>query len=154
MRISRDRHGRGIRGPLALPNALTRQAVRVPRPQSAADYFISCVSDSVRRIQLTCPDALLGVDVGVQEVPGNFAWRGAFGKGDQLEPPASVPLAAALDADAARPAQIVMYRRPLERRAEDRADLHDLVHYTLVEQLSALTTRPMNEIDPDIDPNF
>ena len=62
-----------------------------------------------------------------------------------------MPLAAAIDATTTRPARIMIFRRPLERRASDRADLRDLVHITLVEQLSALTGRSMHDLDPEID---
>ena len=65
-----------------------------------------------------------------------------------------VPLAAAIDATADRPARIVIFRRPLERRASDRTDLRDLVHLTLVEQLSALTGRSMHDLDPQIDEDY
>ncbi|MGB3955197.1 MAG: metallopeptidase family protein [Brooklawnia sp.] len=141
----RDRHGRGIRGPLALPNRITRTALRVPGQPSAAEFFISTTSQSVQRLMQTCPDALAGVDIGVEDVPsGAFDWA-------LLD---RVPLAAALDATEDRPARIVIFRRPLERRASDRADLRDLVHLTLVEQLSALTGRSMHDIDPEIDEDY
>ncbi len=62
-----------------------------------------------------------------------------------------VPLAAAIEATPTRSAKIVIFRRPLERRATDRNDLLDMVHLTLVEQLSALTGRSMHDLDPQID---
>ncbi|MDO5684224.1 MAG: metallopeptidase family protein [Propionibacteriaceae bacterium] len=141
----RDRHGRGVRGPLALPSPLTRSAVRVPGRLSAAEFFIEAMTDSVQRLMTTCPDALVGVDIGVEDVPsGSFDWA-------SLD---RVPLAAAVDATYARPARIVIFRRPLERRASDREDLRDLVHVTLVEQLSALTGRSMHDLDPEVDDDF
>ena len=138
----RDRHGRGIRGPLALPNPLTRSPLRVPGRSTSAEFFIKAMTDSVQRLMVSCPDALVGVDIGVEDVPsGAFDWA-------LLD---SVPLAAAIEATGARAARIVLFRRPLERRASDRAELADLVHLTLVEQLAALTARPMHELDPEID---
>ncbi len=141
----RDRHGRGIRGPLSLPNPLTRSAVRVPSRLSPAEFFIEAMSESVQRLMTTCPDALAAVDIGVEDVPsGAFDWA-------SLD---RVPLAAAVDATYSRPARIVIFRRPLERRATDREDLRDLVHVTLVEQLSALTGRSMRDLDPEVDDDF
>lgn len=138
----RDRHGRGVRGPLCLPNPLTGAAVRLPGHVSAAEFFIQAVTASIQRLMQTCPDALAGVDVGVEDVPSStFDWA-------LLD---RVPLAAAIDATTTRPARIVLFRRPLERRASDRDDLRDLVHITLVEQLSALTARSMHDLDPDLD---
>lgn len=141
----RDRHGRGARGPLSLPNRLTRSAVRVPGRATNAEFFIDSMTASVQRLMQTCPDALAGVDIGVEDVPsGAFDWA-------LLD---HVPLAAALDATGSRPARIVIFRRPLERRASDRQDLRDLVHVTLVEQLSALTGRSLQEIDPEVDDDY
>lgn len=112
---------------------------------NAAEFFIEAMTDSVQRLMTTCPDALVGVDIGVEDVPsGSFDWA-------SLD---RVPLAAAVDATYARPARIVIFRRPLERRASDREDLRDLVHVTLVEQLSALTGRSMHDLDPEVDDDF
>ena len=44
---------------------------------------------------------------------------------------------------------MVVYRRPLEHRAASRRGLRILVYRTIVEQLSALTGRSVDEIDPD-----
>ena len=60
-----------------------------------------------------------------------------------------VPLAAALEGSPDRPAQVVVYRRPLEHRAASRRGLQILVYRTIVEQLSALTGLSVDEIDPD-----
>lgn len=137
----RDRHGRGIRGPLSLPNPVTGASVQLPGRVRAAEFFIQTITHSVQRLMQTCPDALSGVDIGVEDVPsGTFDWA-------LLD---RVPLAAAIDATTARPARIVLFRRPLERRASDRTDLRNLVHVTLIEQLSALTGRSMHDLDPEV----
>lgn len=131
-----------MRGPLALPNPLTGAPVRIPGHLSAAEFFVQAVTESVSRLMETAPDALVGVDIGVEDVPSaTFDWA-------YLD---RVPLAAAIDATTTRPARIVIFRRPLERRAADREDLYDLVHITLVEQLSALTGRSMHDLDPEVD---
>jgi hypothetical protein len=135
----RDRHGRGLRGPLALPNALTVHRAQPPHPASKADFFSEAVHDAVDRVGLQCPDVLEGITFGIEDVPHfDMAWSS-----DQ------VPLAAALEATATRPGQVVIYRRPLEHRAVSRRGLRILVYRTIVEQLSALTGRSVEEIDPD-----
>lgn len=135
----RDRHSRGLRGPLALPNRLSGRPAAPPRPVGKAEYFADAVSDAVARVSRQCPDALTGVRVGVEDVPHlATAWSGE-----------EVPLAAALEGDPERPSQVVVYRRPIEHRAATRRGLRILVYRTLVEQLSALTGRPVDEIDPD-----
>jgi hypothetical protein len=135
----RDRHGRGLRGPLALPNALTARRAQPPHPANKADFFNDAVHDAVDRVGLQCPDALVGITFGIEDVPHfDMAWSG-----DQ------VPLAAAVEGTADRPGQVVIYRRPLEHRAVRRRGLRILVYRTIVEQLSALTGRSVEEIDPD-----
>ena len=135
----RDRHARGLRGPLALANPYSRRPAHPFRPASKADFFNEAVQDAVERVARQCPDALVGVTFGVEDVPYlATAWSG-----DQ------VPLAAAIDGDADHLSQVVVYRRPLEHRAVSRRGLRILVYRTIVEQLSALTGRSVDEIDPD-----
>ncbi len=135
----RDRHGRGLRGPLALATPLTGHRLQPPRPTSKADVFSDAVHAAVERIAQQCPDALVGVTFGIEDVPSfDPSWAG-----DQ------VPLAAALEATNDQLGQVVVYRRPLEHRAVSRRGLRILVYRTIVEQLSALTGRSVSEIDPD-----
>lgn len=135
----RDRHQRGLRGPLALPNPLTARPARPVRPATKGEFFVETVQEAVERVSRSCPDALVGVTVGIEDVPYlATAWSGE-----------EVPLAAAIDGDAEHPSQVVAYRRPLEHRATTRHGLRLLVHRTLVEQLSALTGRSVGEIDPE-----
>ena len=137
----RDRHDRGLRGPLALPNDLNPRPASPPHPESRTAYFDSAVRAASERLARRCPEVLVGVTVGIEDVPpADPGWSGD-----------RVPLAAALDPTAGREAQVVLYRRPLEHRAASRPGLRILVHRTLVEQLSALTGRSVQEIDPDVD---
>lgn len=133
----RDRHGRGIRGPLA-PAGTAGRSPRLPGATTNAEAFHQAVSDAVARVQVTCPEALAGVEVGTEDVPGSHAAGGG------------VPLAAATEATSVFPARVVIYRRPLEHRSATRRGLRILVHRTLVEQLSALTGRSVADIDPQV----
>lgn len=82
------------------------------------------------------PDALDDIVVGVEEVP----YLTSRWSGDR------VPLSAALEAGKGQPARIVLYERPLEHRASTPSQLRELVHRTLVEQLSTLTGRSLEEL--------
>ena len=107
------------------------------RPRGA-DFFAECLRVSVARTAKACPRALVGIDIGFEEVPGNLAaWQTV-----------RVPLAAAVPAQAGRNGQVVLFRRPLEHRANSRGDLRRLVHRALLEQLSALTGIGIDELDP------
>lgn len=141
MSARRDRHGRGLRGPLALRNSYTAKPVQPPRTMSRGDWFAETVSGSVNRIREHCPEALRDIRVGIEDVPVlTDAWR-----------PDRVPLAAAIEADEHNPGQVVVFRRPLERRAASRHGLRILVHRTIVEQLAALTGLDVTTIDPAAD---
>ncbi|MFT8395696.1 metallopeptidase family protein [Propionibacterium sp.] len=140
---TRDRHGRGLRGPLALPNPLTSRPVPVPHRPRGAQYFLMCVQDAIADVASHCPDVIDEIDIGVDEVPDARTLWNNVGEYD------AVPLAAAVEAVGGRHPRVVIYRRPLERRAADRDDLRELVHETLVDQIVALTGRSVDEIDPD-----
>lgn len=109
--------------------------VPLSRP-SRVDYFNDCVTGAMADIAAVSPDALNGVVVGVEEVPHlKVAWSGD-----------RVPLSAALEPARGRKAQIVIFERPLEHRASSRSQLRRLVHRTIVEQLSTLTGRSIEEL--------
>ena len=132
---SRDRHDRGMHGPVALPDSNNRKTVPL-RPLSRVEYFNQCVKQALATIAEVDPHALDGMVVGVEDVPLlKTAWSGD-----------RVSMSAALEPSKNRPAQIVIYQRPLEHRASSRSALRSLVHRTIVEQLSALTGRPVSEL--------
>ena len=135
----RDRHNRGMRGRLAWPNPYTGAPVPLRSRQTKAQFFVMCVHDALAQIQEHCPQALAAVDVGVEDVPT----PGTSWTRDR------VPLAAAVSALPDRNGQVVVFRRPLERRARTRAGLRILVFRTIVEQLSEATGIPVDDIDPD-----
>ena len=135
----RERHGRGLRGPLALPNPFTGNPVPLRARVQGAEYFTGCVQQAVARVSASCPRALVGIDVGVEDVPG-------VASGWSRD---RVPLAAAVGPVPPQHGQVVLYRRPLEHRARTRKGLRILVFRTLVEQLHALTEIPLEELDPE-----
>lgn len=134
----RDRHGRGLRGPLAVRNPLTRTVAAPAQPAGRSSFFDEAMQISIEQVQQQCPEALRGVSFGVEEVPFlQTAWSGE-----------RVPLAAAVAPTEEQRGKVVLYRRPLEHRAASRSGLQILVHRTLVEQLAALTGLPVSQIDP------
>ena len=133
--MPRSRHDRGMHGTIALPDSNNRKAVPLHAP-NRVEYFNQCVKEALAAIAEIDPRALDGTVVGVEDVPLlKTAWSGD-----------RVPMSAALEPSKGRPAQIVIYERPLEHRASNRSALRALVHRTIVEQLSALTERPVREL--------
>jgi predicted Zn-dependent protease with MMP-like domain len=109
----------------------------VPYRSAGAGFFADCLRGSLARITETRPEVLVGVEVGFEDVPTlTDGWYD------------SVPLAAAVSARPGSPAQVVLYRRPIEHRTTGRRELARLIHRTIVEQLSALTGIDAAEIDP------
>ena len=128
-----------MRGPLARPNPLTGDPVPLRARPQRAEFFTACVSGALSRVSASCPRALAGIDVGVEDVP---VVAGPWSRD-------RVPLAVAIGPEPPAHGQVVLYRRPLEHRARTRRGLRILVFRTLVKQLHALTAIPMEELDPE-----
>jgi predicted Zn-dependent protease with MMP-like domain len=132
--VRRDRRGRGLRGrlyPASLPGARSR-----------AELFDSLVLDALEPIETRWRTELAGLDVAVDDVPdlrmtvGNrLVWEdGAIEDG---EVPLGRLVPAGVDSQGQpTKARIVLYRRPLEARAKDGADLAELIRDVLTEQIA------------------
>ncbi|HVK21288.1 metallopeptidase family protein [Actinokineospora sp. HUAS TT18] len=128
-RRNRDRHGRGLRGPL-FPSTL-------PAASTRAEKFDALVLDALEPIEARWRTELTKLDVAVDDVPE--VPDGATPDGVLAD--SGVPLARLVQAGVDRRGQptrarIVLYRRPLEARAKDGADLAGLIHDVLVEQVA------------------
>ncbi|NAS24442.1 metallopeptidase family protein [Herbidospora galbida] len=135
----RDRHGRGMRGPLAPSH--------VPIAKSRGERFDDLVLDAVDRLRVRWAKELAAVDFGVEEVPP---------VAELLDGPARlasdpIPFGRAEPALRGDPAMVVVYRRPLEARARDRESLAALVHTVVVEQVSTLLGLTPEQVDPGYD---
>jgi predicted Zn-dependent protease with MMP-like domain len=157
-RRRRDRHGRGLRGVLVPPTvSLGGRDVRVPLAQTRGERFDDLVLDAVEHLEERWSKQLEGVEFAVEDVPavpsaGTDVTYDADVVADETAGGA-VPLGrllpAAVDARGeASPPRIVVYRRPLEARAADRADLSDLVHDVVVDQVARLLGMDPDDVDP------
>ena len=143
VRRRRDRRGRGVRG-LLFPATL-------PAARSRAERFDAIVLDALEPIDERWHTELENLDIAVDEVPEvtdcnptTVTW------GSDVVEDAKIPLARLIPAGVDRAglptrARIVLYRRPLETRAQDGGDLSDLVHEVLVEQVASYLG-----VDPDV----
>lgn len=130
----RDRHGRGLRGPLA-PR-------EVPISRGGAARFDDFVLDAVEHLERRWSAELAAVEFAVEDVPP-VPEDGPATRGDP------VPLGRVLPADAQGHPRVVLYRRPIEARAFDRDELGALVHDVVVEQVAALLGLEPEAVDPD-----
>ncbi len=133
-RRTRDRHGRGLRGPLLPPS--------VPAFRSRSDAFDRAAMNAYADLDALWHDALTGLDLAVDDIPRmlprdpeSVQWP------DEVTADGPVPLArliaAGIDA-AGRPtrAQLILFRRPIELRAHDDAELPEILREVLIQQLA------------------
>ncbi|MHC0433156.1 metallopeptidase family protein [Streptomyces sp. O3] len=130
----RDRHGRGMRGPVAPP--------QVPLSASRSEVFMDLVQDSVERIERHVPQ-LADIEFLVLDVPRLDRPSDAIGDWGE-----SVPLGGTIAAREGKPARVVVYRRPVEIRTKNREERAILVHEVVVEQVAELLGLSPETIDP------
>ncbi|MDR3082049.1 MAG: metallopeptidase family protein [Streptomyces sp.] len=128
----RDRHGRGMRGPVAPP--------QVPLAASRAEAFADLVQDSVDRLERRWPQ-LAEIDFLVLEVPRLDGTGEGWGED-------VVPLGGTVPAREGRRARVVVYRRPVEIRTKGRDERAALVHEVVVEQVADLLGLTPETVDP------
>lgn len=119
---------RGILVPPGLPGYRTR-----------ADRFDDLVLSTVELLERRWARQLEGTEFAVEDVPPSEPAPWEHG---------GVPLGRYFPPDAGMPARIVVYRRPVETRAFDTADLAELVRDVVVEQVAHMLARSPDEVDP------
>jgi predicted Zn-dependent protease with MMP-like domain len=135
----RDRHGRGLRGPLAPPE--------VPLHRSRSEQFGDLVLEAVARLEPRWESELSHIEFAVQEVPDTDPPEDA----PDAVPLASLDLGSPDPGDPAHGPRIILYRRALLARAEDEEELADLVLDVIVEEVARLLGVEPETIDPGYD---
>ncbi|NLF05281.1 MAG: metallopeptidase family protein [Actinomycetales bacterium] len=114
----------------------------LPAYRTRAEVFEDHVLAAVERLESRWGAQLHRTQFAVEDVPPSnpAPWeRGG------------VPLGRYFPAEPGLDPTIVVYRRPVETRAIDAADLADLVRVVVVEQVAHLLGRSPEEIDPAYD---
>ena len=101
--------------------------------------FDELVLDAATRLETRVGQELGDVEFAVEDVPPGDAapWEAA-----------DIPLGRLFAAHGKVPARIVVYRRPVETRANDRRELVGLVNDVVVEQVAAMLEVDPHELDP------
>lgn len=130
----------------------------VPAWRSRAERFDGLVLEALAPIDRRWHDRLAKLDIAVDEVPPVRAGDLADAVEDTVWPPevvaeGAVPLARLVPAGVdgrggTTRARIVLFRRPLELRAEQPEELTDLLHEVLVEQVATYLRVDAAVIDP------
>ena len=119
----------------------------MPLYRTRSQQFDDMVLDAVARLESRWEAELTGVEFAVQEVP----------EADELvDDSTPLPLARTIPgspehanpARPATPARIVVYRRPLMARAENDAELSDLVFDVIIEEFADFLGLDPDSVDP------
>lgn len=153
MSARRDRHGRGLRGPLA-PR-------EVPIAHSPTEAFDAAILDALEHLEAHGLDELADIEFAVEDVPEvPVATAGAeilstISADDRADvlADAGVPLARSHARGLAGVSGplVVLYRRPLESRALDAEDLSALIENVVIDRVAHLLGRDPSELDPHFD---
>ncbi|AJW39711.1 hypothetical protein NY08_1681 [Rhodococcus sp. B7740] len=140
------RHGRGIRGPV-LPED-------IPARRSRAEKFDRLVLEAFARIDHRWHEKLSKLDIAVDEVPKiraldpeSVTWPPEVVAEGPVPLSRLVPAGIDKRGETTR-ARVVLFRRPLERRAKHPEDLEDLLFEVLVEQVATYLGIDPDEVDP------
>jgi predicted Zn-dependent protease with MMP-like domain len=153
----RDRHGRGLRGALVPPG--------VPLHRTRSQRFDDLVLLAVSQLEPRWETELSGIEFAIEEIPPLLPdlddpdpvplarlEPGSATSGTP-DPAAPVPLPGQRGAlghrsRPARPARIVLYRRPLLARADGEEELAELVLDVIVEQFAHWLGVDPQTVDP------
>ena len=114
----------------------------VPAMETRRENFDVLVLEAADRVRPHLGTRYATTEFAVEEVPPQdpAPWE------EQV-----APLGRLLRATTSRPNRVVIYRRPVEARAQDDVDRADFVREVVTEQGAALLGVPPHEIDPGTD---
>ncbi|GGG75947.1 hypothetical protein GCM10007338_11970 [Corynebacterium pelargi] len=147
MRASKDRHGRGVRGPL-LPTA-------VPRFRTRRELFDAAVLRAYAPIHDRWREQLSHLDIAVDTIPRMRINTEASLIPEEITADGIVPLGRVIPAgidQQGRPtrARIVLFRMPIEQRSSGAVERDALLRSVL----TSLVATYLNLSPKDIDPHF
>jgi hypothetical protein len=133
-RRRRNRHGRGLRGPLLLP--------QLPGSRTRLERFEDLVAESAERLEELWGARVSAIAFSVALVPGRKSLQRAEAAGR------GVPLGTTVTASPRRAASVTVYRRPVEELSDSPVDLPDIVHDVVVELVAELLAMAPEDVDP------
>lgn len=125
----RDYHGRGIRGPVlsGVPAQRTRAEL--------FDHLALVITDGLAEMWA---DHIGEVELAVEEVPVlPEHWSSS-----------TVPMSTWIPGRGRAPSRLVLFRRPIERRAKSRIELESMLLTVVVQQFADVLGLPAEYIDP------
>jgi len=133
----RDRRGRGMRGPAALP-ARYGGVRTLPPELSRRERFDDLVLSVVTEVEARWEQQLGLVEYAVEDTPMlPDDWDAD-----------TVPLSSLVRGSGANPTRLVLFRKPIEHRSSGREELEALVLTVVVEQVAELLGIDAEDVDP------
>lgn len=148
-RPARDRHGRGVRGPI-LPHS-------VPRWRTRAEAFDAAVVEAYAPIQEAFSEQLSNVDVAVDYIPR--MQLGASIMPEEVAADGMVPLGRIIPAGVDHRGEptlprIVVFRSPIEQRCINQQERAALCRRVLTQLVATYLNVTPAMIDPRFDEDF
>src|ERR1700728_4364947 len=144
-----SRRGRDMRGPLLPPT--------VPGWRTRAERFDMAVLEAYEPIERRWQERVAQLDVAVDEIPriaakdpDSVQWPPQVVADGPIALARLIPAGVDVRGNATR-ARIVLFRKPIERRAKDTVELGDLLHEILVAQVAVYLDVEPSIIYPTID---
>ena len=138
-----------MRGPLLPPS--------VPGWRSRAERFDMAVLEAYEPIERRWQDRVATLDVAVDEIPrlspkdpDSVQWPPEVIADGPIALARLIPAVVDVRGNATR-ARIVLFRKPIERRAKDADELIELLHELLVAQVATYLGVEPSIIDPTLD---
>ncbi|UXA20638.1 metallopeptidase family protein [Mycobacterium sp. SMC-4] len=138
-----------MRGPLLPPS--------VPGWRSRAERFDMAVLEAYEPIERRWHDRVSALDVAVDEIPRiapkdphTVQWPAEVVADGPIALARLIPAGVDVRGNSTR-ARIVLFRKPIERRAKDTVELTELLHELLVAQVATYLGVEPSVIDPTID---
>lgn len=129
----------------------------VPGWRSRAERFDMAVLEAYEPIERRWHHRVSGLDVAVDEIPrispkdpDSVQWPPEVIADGPIALARLIPAGVDVRGNATR-ARIVLFRKPIERRAKDTLELADLLHEVLVAQVATYLGVEPSVIDPSID---
>ncbi len=129
----RDRRGRGMRGPGVLPRVPGQPELRTRR-ERFDDLALGIVTEIDDRWQQRLGLVEYAVE-DTPQIPDDWSTE-------------TVPLSSLVRGTAGQPTRLVLFRRPIEHRCEDRSELEAMVLTVVVEQVAELLGMDAEDVDP------
>jgi hypothetical protein len=130
----RDRHGRGMRGPLAPPSV----PLAATRREEFDELVLVAAAKVSAHLEATSDQHLEEIAFAVEDVPAV----------EPDPPPPRIPLGHVVPATASTPPVVVLHRRTIEERTDRGAERRDLVEAAVVELVADLLGIDPEDVDP------